>query len=161
MEEGVTYYEHTQRLTAQMWSRVHLWLGGSATAAASVSALLQSGAVSDESAWALVLASLAAALAGANTFLSPNDRAQHHRLGERDTNALRGRLRRFRTIELDTAIPSVEAAVTKLEKLAAERDRVVGALQTCPRRKFKQARRDIKRGLFAYDADESARGAVE
>lgn len=158
IEEGLKYYEHSHRLTAQAWRRRHIGLGVAGATSAAVSAVVQASALGAEET-AIGLAAVAAALGAVLTFLSPEERAEAHRRAERDTNALRLRFRRFRELELGVTVADGREAVRALNDLCEQRDRTLSRMPTYSQKTFETARKQIRSGLFDYDTD--ADGAAE
>lgn len=156
LEQGLTYYEHAQRLAATRFRRVNIAL------VAGVALLSFGSAVVSGVGGPALLSVPAAALAGAVAamlgIVSPRDYATGFERGALECNALRLEVRQFRELLLPRM--SDDAADAWISEFSARR---ATTLLLCPnpgQRMFKKAHKDIESGIFVYDADASPSNPV-
>jgi hypothetical protein len=86
------------------------------------------------------------------TFLGPEKRStEHHVAGDR-YNALKGRARRFREIDIHRGIPDDELS-DRLEGIIRERDELNVSSPLIPTGAFKKAQKAINAGEAEYRVD--------
>jgi len=136
------YTEKAHFSTANLYSRVHVWVGILATVAAAVAAATVVGKASP------VVAALASAV---NTFLKPQDAELKHLATGRQLGALRVRLRQAIALDLDPngALPPAELRGIA-STFVAEKAKIGADSPGTSNRAFRAARKKIDAGHFAH-----------
>ena len=146
LQQDVLYSEKGHFSVANVWERIHLWLGIPASALAALAGI---SALTQHEILAAVLAIGVAVLTALITFLEPHRvGAAHHSAGTR-YNVLRGKLRRFYSIDLVEAEYSDELRA-RLEALAEEKGRIIEEAPHIGRFAYWLAKRSIERGEHEY-----------
>ena len=149
LEEGVLYSEKGHFSIANVWKRVHYGLGIPGTilaAAAGVSALTENEVLAGG------LAIVAAVLTALITFLEPDKTAARHHNAGIKYNAIRGKIRRMRNIDLADGKYSTELRA-QLEALAEEKATVTQEAPHLGRLAYRLGKRSIQRKEHAYSVD--------
>ena len=151
LEEDVLWAEKSHFMISTVWSRVHYWLGLPNTLFAALAGV---SAINSYEILAALLAVITAILAALLTFLDPESRASAHKNAGAKHNALRGKLRRLRLIELMAAQSEVEVK-QQLDVLAQEKASLTSESPHTGGFAYKLARRSIERNQHKYEVDSS------
>lgn len=155
LHEDLQYTEKAHFAHADSLSRTHLVLGILTTLAAAFAA----GTIVSDTwpAAAAVAALLASILAGVNTFLKPDQRAQQHLNAGRQLGALRTTARQVRNLDLaaDSTV-ALDFVRRRIDELSAQKSEVDQASPTISDSAFERGRTKIKSGIFKRDEDETS-----
>lgn len=154
LEEGVLHYEDANRVAADGWRRVAYVLGFGAAIAGAVTAALGLDAGAGEGAEAAVAGVITGVLAASLAFFRPQEREAANRRAAADLNILRHALRRFRTIDCQSALRD-EELTQRFDELVRRRDELVPASTDYSNRSFRKAQKRIERGTFDYAVDKA------
>lgn len=150
LEEDLLYTEKAHFESAEVWGRVHLWLGLVVTVASGLAAatiIKQTAPVVPG-----VLALISTVGGALITFVKPDETAQTHLGCGRAMGALRVRVRQVRLIELANVRPEeVLTLYQDVRSLSEEKAEVDSAAPHLPNWAFKRAQRKIQAGHFTHD----------
>lgn len=146
IEEDAIYSAKGHFYASGCWSKVHLWLG---SAAAIVSAIAGTLALSNYGIIGGILAMIVAVLTAISTFIAPQEKSSSHLKSGNKYNALRNDSRIFHNIDVNST--NTEKAHNDLKKLNARRNKLNTESPQIPRWAFKKGRDGIENGDRTID----------
>ena len=157
LEEDTLWSSKGHYAASERWRNVHLWVGVPTAALTAIAGLVIVAGPAETFGVPLDAAFGAVAIAGAAstaimTFLGPEKRStEHHAAGDR-YNAIKGRARRFREIDVHGSFTDKDLS-DRLEAMIRERDELNGSSPLIPKSAHKKARKGIGAGEATYRAD--------
>lgn len=135
---------------AEFWSNLNLLLG----LPAALLGAIAGGTSAADGAQATVTATafLATAFVTCLTFLKPGEKSDAHKNAGNLYQALRNTTRFFREIEINDALPDMDAK-KKLKAFVDRRDELNSTMPTIPRAAYEKAKKDIDAGRAKYVVD--------
>lgn len=149
LEEDALYAEKQHFSMATVWSAIHFIIG---LPSAVLAALAGVKAISDEPQTAAVLAISSAALTALLTFLDPAKKAAYHHNAGVLYSSLRGRLRRYRFLDVPGGIDAA-ALRSELEGLALQKSKLMQSSPHIGGLAYFMAKRSIESGQHEHIAD--------
>jgi hypothetical protein len=149
LAEDVLWSEKQHFAMATLWRRMHLLLG---IPSAIMAAMAGVSALQERPKLAAALAISSAVVTALLTFLEPDRAAERHHKSGVGYSGLRGRLRRFRTIDL-TRDHVINNARERLEEFAAEKNTLMETSPHIGGISYLLARKSIEREEHKYAAD--------
>ncbi len=157
LEEDTLYTSKGHYAASEQWRNVHLSVGIPTAALTAIAGLVivvgptEALGIPLDAVFGLVAVSGAASTA-IMTFLGPEKRStEHHAAGDR-YNALKGRARRFREIDIHKTITDDDLS-EQLAAMIRERDELNASSPLIPASAFKKARKGIDEGESEYRID--------
>jgi hypothetical protein len=148
IEEDTEHSAKGHLNAAQMWGRVHYFLGIPMTV---IAAIAGAQALNDSPVWAAGFALIAAALGGIQTFINAEQKCSAHRESGNRYLSLRNNTRYFREVELLQM--DNKQATKKIKVLSDERNALNESSLAIPRCSWLVAKKDIDAGYSQYRAD--------
>ncbi len=149
IEEDSWYSAKSHFNTADLWGKLHYWLGVPATM---VTAAAGAAFIKDWAIAAQLLSALATILTGLVTFLKPNEKAIHHKTVGDQYLALKNDARVFREIELLEVVPE-KLGGEQVKALSNRRNELNSTAPPIPRWAFNATRKGMADGETIYAAD--------
>lgn len=157
IEEDTLYSSKGHYAAADSWRSLHLTIGVPTAIFTGLAGLVIVGGPAEIRGISVdlvfgIVAIMGAVSTAVMTFLGPEKRSTTHQDAGNRYNALKGRARRFREIDVHRSFSNEELAY-RLEALAETRDELNQSSPLIPERAFKKGRKGVEAGQSTYEVD--------
>lgn len=155
IEENCTYSAKGHFAAADMWRKVHFYIGVPTAILAATASAFAFAQFGGHHIIAGLLAIAVAILSGVTTFLTPSDKANLHLSSGNSYDSLVSRTRVFRCIECWGG-DSDRVLSTRLKDLSEERNVLNAKSPQIPEWAYRKAKKGIEAGECSYEVDQAA-----